>query len=95
MSSQILQRLDMLASQQNQLTKALARLVAAMERSASARTADDDGWTRLPRPGARCPVSGWSRSTVLRHIAAGAVRTKIVGGSRYYALIDISKLIDQ
>jgi hypothetical protein len=32
---------------------------------------------------------------VLRHIAAGAVRTKIVGGSRYYALIDISKLIDQ
>lgn len=66
-----------------------------MERALAAGTADDDGWTRLPAPKARCPVSGWSRSTILRQIDRGAVRSKSVSGCRYYAAADVRRILSQ
>lgn len=72
----------------------LARLARAVELGTAARTADDDGWTRLPRPKGRCPVSGWSRSTVLVRIKLGQVRSKVVAGARYYAAKDVLQLIN-
>ncbi len=56
--------------------------------------ADDDEWTRLPAAKGRCPVSNWSRSTILRRVAAGEVRAKARGGSRFYSLADVRKLLD-
>jgi hypothetical protein len=92
MSEAIMQRL---ASFERGVLAELRDMRRAMEQSAAARVADDDGWTRLPRPLGRCPVSGWSRSTILNKIRAGGVRTKIVGGARYYATKDVSNLINQ
>ena len=73
----------------------LRRLCVAVEQGAAARAADDDGWTRLPRPSGRCPQSGWSRSTVERKIKTGEVRAKTVGGCRYYAASDVLRLLKQ
>ena len=72
----------------------LVRLARLVETGTQARNSDDDGWTRLPRPKMRCAVSGWSRSTVMVKIKAGAVRTKMVQGARYYAAKDVSELIN-
>ncbi len=69
------------------------RLTRAVENGATARAEDDDGWTRLPRPSGRCPVSGWSRSTVMKRITEGLVRAKSIGGARYYAAKDIQQLL--
>jgi len=56
---------------------------------------DADEWTRLPSRNARCPVSGFSRSKIVRMIQAGAVRGKSVGASRFYSAGDIRNLIAQ
>ena len=71
------------------------RLARAVEHGATARHEDDDGWTRLPRPKDRCPVSGWSRSTVVKRITEGRVRAKSIGGARYYAAKDILTLLNE
>ncbi len=53
----------------------------------------DPEWTRMPSAISRCPVSRWSRSTILRHIDAGRVRTRKSGGSRFYSAADIRAIL--
>lgn len=72
----------------------LERLASAVEAGAIARKEDDDAWTRLPRPKGRCPVSGWSRSTVAKKIKEGCVRSKSIGGARYYSGKDMLNLLN-
>ncbi len=74
-------------------TAAAFALARAMMVNAEARHADDDEWTRIPASKARCPVTRWSRSTVLRHIDAGNIRGKRVRGARFYSLSDIWKFL--
>lgn len=73
--------------------QALHARMERMERNLAAGPANDDQWTRLPSTKTRCPISGWSRSTILRHIDSGKVRTKSVGGSRYYSGADVLALL--
>jgi glycogen debranching enzyme len=81
--------LDILAD----LRRATAAAFALAEALAQAQ-GDAEAWTRLPSAkGGRCPVSGWSRSTILRAIADGTVRTKSVGSARYYSAADVRALI--
>ena len=68
-------------------------LARALLVSAEAARTHDDEWTRLPAPTARCPVSKWSRSTILRYIAAGTIRTKRTRGGRFYPLADVRALL--
>ena len=77
------------------LLRSIDRRLAKVEKSLAAGRANDDGWTRMPATGARCPVSNWSAMTIRRKIAAGHVRTKIVGGSRFYASADVAALLSQ
>ena len=67
-------------------TAAAFTLARAMMVNAEAARADDDEWTRIPAPKAKCPVSRWSRSTILRQIAAGKIRSKHTRGGRFYPL---------
>jgi hypothetical protein len=60
----------------------------------TART-DDDEWTRIPAPKGKCPVSKWSRSTVLRYIDDGKIRTRRTRGGRFYAMADVRALLRQ
>jgi hypothetical protein len=85
-----------IAGQLTRIEKAIAALslrLARIESALAAGPADDDGWTRLPRPKDRCKVSGWSRSTILRHIAAGKVRSKSIRSSRFYSAADVKALL--
>lgn len=75
------------------LLKSIDARLARLESAAAAGPANDDGWTRLPAAAARCKVSGWSRATILRKIAAGLVRSKSVQGARFYASADVLRLI--
>ena len=74
------------------LRSATSAAFALLERLTQA-TASGDEWTRLPSAKGRCPVSNWSRSTILRRIEAGEVRDKTRGSSRFYSLADVRKLI--
>lgn len=74
------------------LEKASAAGFALARELAKAR-GDDDEWSRLPSTKSRCKVSGWSRSTILRHIQSNAVRTKTRGTSRFYSLADVRKML--
>ena len=64
------------------------------ERLAKAEAAGDE-WTRMPSPKARCAVSGWSRSTIERRIAAGEVRGKVVGVSKFYSAADVRRILNE
>ena len=88
--AEVMDRMDRL---ERLLLGRLAALEAVLVGAAGVAAADDDGWHRLPAPGDRCPVSRWSRSTVLRAIERGDVRSKSVQGARYYALADIRKIL--
>ena len=67
-----------------------ARLEAVL---AMAGRPGDPEWTRMPSAISRCPVSRWSRSTILRHADAGRVRTRKSGGSRFYSAADIRAIL--
>ena len=54
---------------------------------------DHDDWRRMPTGKNRCPLSGWSRSTLYRLSRDGRLRTKQVHSSTYYAGADIRRLI--
>lgn len=54
----------------------------------------DEEWKRFPRAKTRCGVSGWSRSTLLRHIDSGNVRSKHIGTSRFYSATDVRRLLE-
>jgi hypothetical protein len=52
-------------------------------------------WIRLPKPKARCPISGLSRSTLNELIGTGKIRAKRLrkrGAIRSIVLIDASSL---
>jgi hypothetical protein len=66
------------------LTKAADALLA--DAQARAAITDPDEWTRMPQK--RCPVSGWSPSTLRRK-----VRTKKVGGTAFYSMSDVRALL--
>lgn len=66
------------------LTKAADALLA--DAQARATISDPDEWTRFPR--LRCPVSGWSPSSIRRN-----VRTKKVGGTAFYSMSDVRALL--
>lgn len=66
-----------------------------IERAHAAAFANDDAWTRLPRSPGRCPVSGWSRSTILNYAREGRVRSKLVRGARFYAAADVAAILSQ
>lgn len=69
--------------------------VFALAMSLSTAQATGDEWTRMPsQNGGRCPVSGWSYSSLFRRIKAGEVRAKHVGRSRYYSASDVRKIIE-
>ncbi len=72
-----------------QATKAAFDLLAEL----TAARSDGDEWTRLPRPDARCPVSGFSRSKVNSLIAEDKIRAKTVSSGRYYSLSDMRAFI--
>lgn len=74
------------------LRSATSAAFALLERLAKT-AAEGDEWTRLPAGKNRCPVSNWSRSTILRKIDAGEVRGKHRGASRFYSLADVRRLL--
>ena len=81
--------LDTAAAQLAAIAKtsgAILTLARSMAGDTQARAADPDEWTRMPPPGRRCKISGWSRSTVERR---PNVRKKTVMGCRYYSLTDV------
>jgi hypothetical protein len=75
------------------LEKSIERLALAVGENRAAVSADDDDWRRLRKHPERCPISGWSRSTLCRHAVAGSVRTRTVRGIRYYSGADVRRLI--
>jgi len=70
-------------------TKAILANTRALIANGGARAEDDDEWTRMPVKPRRCPISGWSRSTLEAHGNADDIRTKLVKGKRYYAGKDV------
>ncbi len=72
-------------------TKALYALARAQVSTARASATDDDEWTRMPISPRRCPISGWSRSTLESNAKKhpDRLRTKRVDGGRYYAGRDV------
>lgn len=88
-----LQELERATDALHAAAKAVLRLARSNERAAAAKAADPDEWTRLPFGIRRCPVSGWSRSTLIRRAKAGDIRRKSVGGASFYAAADVRRLI--
>lgn len=76
-------------------SRAVLQLARSQARAAEARAADPDEWARLPATDRRCPVSGWSRSTLIRRGKAGTIRTKSVDGSAFYSLADVRRLLSR
>jgi hypothetical protein len=72
----------------------------ASVKETEAKLADDDEWTRLPKSPARCHVSGWGRTTLIRKATdsrtrvAGKVRMKHVGATRFYSAADVRKILN-
>ncbi len=88
-AEQILDRLERSAEEQHAATKAALQLCRTMMVDASARTADDDDWLRMPATGGTCPISGWSRTTLARHIRTGDVRKRSLRRMTYYSGADV------
>jgi hypothetical protein len=98
MQSETLAILDALERATDALQRTTAAAIAlarSQAEDARAKLADDDEWTRLPRVGERCPVSGLSRSTLNRRIfstdPAKRIRTKTHGKARYFSNADLRK----
>jgi len=54
-------------------------------------------WCRLPRPRTRCPLTGFSRTTIEENIRAGNIRAKRLrkpGSTRGITLIETRSLLD-
>ena len=75
-----------------QAAKAVLALAKEQAREMERKTTDDDEWTRAPRAKERCPVSQWSRGTIHRRSQSGEIRSKSVGGCRYYSLADVRRI---
>jgi len=83
MSTAVLELLDEL-KRANDAAFALARELAAAR-------GDADEWTRFPSPKSRCPISGFSRSKIVRLAEAGTIRRKSVGSSAFYSGADLRR----
>lgn len=72
-------------------TKGLYAIARSQAATAKASAADDDEWMRMPVSPRRCPISGWSRSTIESNAKKHPkrLRTKLVDGGRYYAGRDV------
>lgn len=58
------------------------------------RDEDGDDWLRMPIHPARCPISGWSRSTLNHRISDKSVRRKTIGNRMsYYSGADVRKVL--
>lgn len=80
---------DQIAEASAQLAKATA---AAAELLRVSRTADDE-WLRLPPASDRCPISGFSRSHIVRLTKAGTIRKKSVGAAAFYSGADLREYL--
>lgn len=89
----LLDALEKAITATNTASIALIRHSREEIRNAAARSADDDDWIRLPQPGKRCPITNWSRSTVIRRIEAKDIRSRTTGKMRYYSGTDVRKYI--
>jgi hypothetical protein len=75
------------------LEKAISAVAAITKQLVKAQ-GDDDEWTRMPSHPARCHVSNFSRSYIVKLINQGKVRTKTAGGNaRFYSAADVRALI--
>lgn len=81
----------------SELLLALKNATAALDKAASALLADANAreaiadpaeWVRMPKT--RCTVSNWSPSTLRRKVPV-----KKVGGTTFYSLAAVRKLINQ
>jgi len=79
-----------LAQIDNKLDLILQRLTAL--ESGPAAVADPE-WLRMPSHPGRCPVSRLSRTTLNRLIAAGSIRSRKLGGARFYSAADVRRTI--
>ena len=72
-------------------TKGIYALARVLVTTAKASATDDDEWMRMPVSPRRCPISGWSRSTLQNNAKKHPqrLRTKKVDGGRYYAGRDV------
>lgn len=72
-------------------TKGLYAIARSQAATVKASATDDDEWTRMPISPRRCPISGWSRSTIQCNAKKHPkrLRTKLVDGGRYYAGRDV------
>lgn len=88
-AAEVLDRLQAAAETQHAATLATLQLCRTILTESKARGEDDDDWLRMPSPKARCPLSGWSRTSLVRRIEAGDVRKKKISGMAYYAGADV------
>jgi hypothetical protein len=75
---------------------AKAVLALAKEHAADRQRCEHSGdeWTRFPKANARCAVSNWSRSKVVKECdVTKTVRAKTVSGCRYYSLADVRRML--
>lgn len=77
--------LDQIAAASDQLSRATQAAADLLRHS----RAGDDEWLRLPPASARCPISGFSRSHIVRLAKAGTIRRKSVGSSAFYSGADL------
>jgi hypothetical protein len=95
LTDEILDRLESATTELHAAQMALIQFSRTVLRDCAARAADDDNWLRLPSTAARCPISGWSRSSLNRRIAAGDVRKKKIQSMAYYSGTDVRKYISR
>lgn len=89
----VIARLEAATLAHHEATLATLQLCRSILTSSTARAADDDDWLRMPSQTKRCPISGWSRTTLNRHITSGDVRKKRISSCAYYSGSDVRKFI--
>ena len=91
----ILDRLDKATTELHAAAKAAITL-ARSQAASTAHAGDDDYMPlRMPTPGSRCPVSGYSRSTIEKLIREKAIRSKLgKGRTRFYSGADARALVN-
>lgn len=93
----LLSQLEESTKELNRLATAAFQLARAQIQDTQARHTDDTDWRPLPRKraGDKCPVTGWSRSKLLRHTTrhGGPIRLKSIGRTPYYSAQDARDLI--
>ena len=78
-----------------QYTKGVLALARASLTNATRAAQDDDEWLRMPVSPRRCPVSGWGRTTLQQKMNRypNQLRSKLVGGCRFYSGADVRRFL--